>query len=1412
MRKVNTRLLVVLTLSTLLLGGAVHWLHGFQVKRNAHMFLREAARAKEAQKLGEAARNYQWYVELVPNDGEVLADFGILLADLEAYEPAYATLEKALRLEPNRTEVRRRLVGVAIELGRYRDAREHLVRHLLKASPEDGELLEQLGRCQEAASQYAEAAASYRSAIENTPDLLKAYFRLAEVLRRRLNSSEEADQRMATMVAANPKSVEARVMYGRYLRVSGKTDQAMEQARKALDLASDNADALHLAVQCAADQRQADEARQYGKRAIELYPHFIPLYTALADVESLSNHRTEAIHWLRQGLERNPGQIDLLWNLARLRIEDGQLDEARKTIEQLVVAKCPQPLVNFLETRIELAQGHWLAASHRFEAIRAELTPWPDLVKQTDFWLGHCYQQLGNADQQLSSYRRALAVDPFWIPARTGVAGALLSMGRVDEALDELLQVMKMDQAPAAGWIQLAQVAILKNLRLDKATRNWTQAEQYLNLADRVSPGAASVLVLRAEVLVAQERLQDAEKLLSEAQAKKPDNVELRLALVALANRQRDWERTVKLLDASQRDLGDRVPLRLARAHYLVLRFGKEAASQIGPLAEKTEALPKDDISQLWAGLAAVSLQIGDFPQARQLCRRLADAEPNNLRAWLLLFDLALRADDAADMGRVLKELERIEGRGPLWQYGRAVHLVLQAKAGGDAQLTEALELLTKAALARPAWSRIPLLAAEIEDRRGNEELAIRHYSRAFELGERSPRALRRAVHLLSLRQRFLDADRLIRRLEEQQNPFSTDLGRLASEISLRLDEFDRALEMARQAARDSKQYGDHVWLGQVLAILGQRARSEQRATEATQMLGEAEREFRRAIDLTVEATDAWVALIRFYGRTGQTEKAEQAIAEAQKRIPAGLAPLASAQCYEVLGQLDRAEEAYQKALTAAPGDAAIARQVAEFYLRTGKSQPAETQLRRIAEGQIRAKQEDVVWSRRGLALILAGRGGFENLEQGLHLIDENLATTDPAPQDRRAKAVLLASHPKRKEREKAIEVLENLLRAQQLPDPADRFVLARLYLAKGDWVNGSRHMRTLLASHGGEPQYVAAYAEFLLARNEIQEAELWLPQLEKIAPDRYSTIVLRAQAMIARRRPEEAIAHLKGFLKGTETDPEKRLTRMAVVATTLNDFSFRAKKVGDDEAAAKLASEAEALYREYVAKRPKEQLVLAAFLGRQGRVEEALDIIEQAWGDASPTMVSTTLLIVLQETYHRPEPRKRAETVLLAAVEKHQRAVGMLMVLADLRAIQGQSTEAQTIYREVLKRSPDNIEAMNNLALLLALDRVDVKDAQRLIEEAVDRTGPSANLLDSRAMVYIALGKPQQALADLEEAIADGLSPSLLFHQALALRQLGQNGAARKALAEAQKLGLEGERLHPLERPAYDKLVESLK
>ena len=121
------------------------------------------------------------------------------------------------------------------------------------------------------------------------------------------------------------------------------------------------------------------------------------------------------------------------------------------------------------------------------------------------------------------------------------------------------------------------------------------------------------------------------------------------------------------------------------------------------------------------------------------------------------------------------------------------------------------------------------------------------------------------------------------------------------------------------------------------------------------------------------------------------------------------------------------------------------------------------------------------------------------------------------------------------------------------------------------------------------------------------------------------------------------------------------------------------------------------------------------------------------------------------------------------------------------------------------------NVPALNNLAVLLALRETKIDESLGLIQKAIEVAGPDSVLLDSRATVFLAQRQPQQALADLERAIAEVPRPTRYFHRAQAYDQLGQKKLAAESFAEARRRGLKPEHLHGLERAAYGKLRDKL-
>lgn len=1407
MRKLNIRRLIVAVALLAAIGVGTYLLHNYQVRRNAQMFLREASRAREAGHAVDAMHNLQWYVRLVPGDIDSMAELGLLQVELEQWLPAFRTLENVLRKEPARADIRRRVVPVAMQLQRYSDAREHLEEYLLHKFPNDVDLLSLLAVCQVESGDFQLAVTTWNEVIQHDPERVEAYDRVADVARRHLDRPEMGDRVIEQMVEANPASYKAYLFRAQYRRRYGEPSEALADAVHAAELAPDQPDALLLAAQCSAEADRLEDAQRYALRGIEVEPRTPELYKTLAIVEQKNGDSDESIRWLNRGLSQCANEPGLLWALANLQIDLRDYNELESTLRRLRQIEYPEPFIEYLKARVDLAESRWQKAVRRLERCRAELTALPDLVKQADFWLGRCYAALGNPDMQLAAFRRAVDADPFWTPARLGLAEAQAAVGHIDEALAEQLQILKLGNAPPETWLQLARLMIVQNLRRDRQQRRWQEIEEVLKRAEAELPNSPEVVIVRAEMLLGRNLLQEAGQLLAAAVSENAECLSLRLALARFYQRQQNWDLAEETLERAQRELGDSIERRLAVAQVILARNDDDAGKRLQALSEPAKNFSTHEMVMLWRELAVLAFESQRYELCEALCRRVINADENNLQARLLQFDLACHGGDAQRTHRILEQIRQIDGTGAVWNYGKAAELWSVGDDRSEQDSKRALEYLAEAKNLRPGWYRAPLLAGEIQDQLGQPEAAVENYLLAIEQGARNPRAFRRAVRILYDNKRFLEADRLIRRAEQHENLFGLGFGRLAAELSVRLADLGRALELA-QRAESSEDFEDHIWRGQLLGILAQYEASRRNPTQEQKMLEAAEDAFRRAIDLQPTAPGAWVALIQFYARTEGTQKAQAAIADARARLPEDDAPLAMAQCYEAIGNLEKAEVEYQAALKRSPDEAGPIRLIAEFYLRQNQPRRARPYLERLIDLPGHEDAETAAWARRQLASTMASGGDYQQIQDALALIEQNLREGGKTSlKDRRAKALVLASHPSGASRRQAIREFEALHANGAALEPADKFLLARLYLAENDWAKGAQQMRTLLADHGNHPPFVIEYVNALLEHNELHEAELWLKRLEKIAPESIETAVLRAKMLVFKHRYDEATRHLLNYVDRHEQDGEASRPLTVAVARRLQKLAETIDAPQDASAQQRMQSEAEKLVRSLAATDHRARLALVDLLTRQGRTRDALAQLETVRRECSPSELADALLAITVRSQREPTGLDKLESTILDALKQHERTVTLLYPLAELRIAQQRYADAEDIYREIIQQNDREVAALNNLALLLAFQREHADEALPLINRAIAAGGPRSMLLDSRACVYLALGQPDRALDDLNEALADRRTPARYFHLAQAYRELGRNEEADEALDEAQKLGLDDKKLHPLERAAYHQM-----
>lgn len=1392
MSRFNGKLFVILVLSAVLLGGGVYFFHEYQSERSAAKLLEQARRFEKQGKVDRSLAYMDRYLTFKPNDNAALIEFGSLIQKSNDSQPgrlaALDAFEKVLRngrlTEDVENDVHRHMAHICFDLDRFVDARMH-ARTVLTYHPSESDMERVLGRCDQAEGLFKEAATWYEHAISHDPKTKETYLHLAFLLRRKLDKPKQADEVVERLIAANSQSFEAYLERSIYRKLFGLPG-AEEDSALAVKLAPKNPATLFLAANFAREKRDWEHARGYLIEGIKQSPYDRRFYQSLADVERQQNRLKDAEKYLAQGVAELPNDDQLKWEAAALQVQRGDFAKARTALSNLRNRGYRPELLDYLESHMLVAEKQWLKAAKNLERIRPLLSSDTEttFIKSVDTMLVQCYEKLGQTDQLYAAYRRMVADNPSADTASLGFAESLESMGNFDRALAQYQQLAP--KRPEAK-IEIARLLILKNLGLPTAQRRWNEVAQALDAASQAVPDSPRVPILRAEALVAQDRFDAAQALLERARDARPDQITIWLALVSILERRGTLDAIPPILDAAVQKLGDSIELRLAQARYLSIRGESKASAQLAKLAERIDKFSADDQGRLFRGLAQAYYRVGDNPGALKLWNQWAKQAPDDLNNRSVTFELALKANDDAAMVAAMEAIQRIEQREEIYstlgRHCQATYLIWKAGRGDKSGLTEARNLLREVAARRPEWSRVPLAEAKINELNGDQDGTVREYVRAIDLGERDPEVIRRTLELLFKRNRYADANRIMAKLQDQTVVFS-QLQRYAAEMSLQNRDFDHAVELAQKAvSSNSTDYHDYIWLGQILGVVGRRA--------------EAETSLRRAVELAANEPEPRVALVQFLTATDQKDKAATETREAESRLDRKKHSLALALCHELVGQHDQARELYLAAATSKPNDSLTLRDVASYLVRRGQIREAQPFLQRIIDLPEKSN-DDLNWANQTLAVLLAAEGDPQKRAKALEMIGAvskdsagaKADVTGDASDRLRTRAQVLAGQKDPALQREAISILEGLVTRDQMPN--DRFLLAQLYEAEGQWPKAEESMLASLRTNK-RPVYVAEYIRALIRHNQADKAAPWIAELEKQEPNTQRTVKLKALVLKALGKANDAIALLKEV---ADRDP----VQTQPVAALLDE-------IGEDKAA-------EDLLRKYasLSKGPEAALALAEFLGRHGRVAEGLDICEKLWkANPSPNVAMASINIVATGEPDAAQI-KRVENWIEAARTRDPNNKIFALSLAKIRYLEKRYRDSETIYRSVLQQDKNDLTALNNIAWMLAHEPGHEKEGLELINRAIDYSGPNPSLLDTRAVIYLAMNQGDQAIADLEASIVtDTNDPSKFFHLAQGHWMVKNRDAAIEAIRKGQAQGLKLTVIDPLERAIYEQVMADL-
>ena len=124
------------------------------------------------------------------------------------------------------------------------------------------------------------------------------------------------------------------------------------------------------------------------------------------------------------------------------------------------------------------------------------------------------------------------------------------------------------------------------------------------------------------------------------------------------------------------------------------------------------------------------------------------------------------------------------------------------------------------------------------------------------------------------------------------------------------------------------------------------------------------------------------------------------------------------------------------------------------------------------------------------------------------------------------------------------------------------------------------------------------------------------------------------------------------------------------------------------------------------------------------------------------------------------------------------------ILDLANVRVVQGNLPEATRLLRKALEFDPQNVGALNNLAMILSEQPGNVDEALQCIDRAIDNIGPRPDLYDTKACILIYGDRPAEAIELLTFVLrADTSDPRFKFHLAAAPNMKEMlDGSARSA------------------------------
>ncbi|MCA9260036.1 MAG: tetratricopeptide repeat protein, partial [Planctomycetales bacterium] len=907
---------------------------------------------------------------------------------------------------------------------------------------------------------------------------------------------------------------------------------------------------------------------------------------------------------------------------------------------------------------------------------------------------------------------------------------------------------------------------IAEELDKPEARQNWPRVYEEIDkmVREQNQPETRSLLY-RAQVAVQRALQSDSEKrkaeLFKEArsnitrayQIDSNDTVTIMAAIRLLALEPGAGPaNALKLYERSVEKIGDTPAMRTLLADLLVANRSDRLGDELAAVTAGIEGWDKAQQAVVWSTVASKYYQSGMIDEAVNALRRSLELSESSLPTAMFLFDIGVQNHDESIMEEAQQHVLRIVGGKKsdtnyvLTEVKRRI-IGLSVGAVSREEAMEGRAMLDAAIDARPTWSELYVLRGQFAALLDNDrETALANFRAARERGRANLNALVTEVKLLAEMGLYEEALETLEMIPSTQ--YASVVGRTAALVLLRNGRHEEGIKVAQDVVDLEKpSYVAQSWLGEMYRL----ADDSEGAAAA----------FRRAVQMNPTEPAIWNELVGLYMRLNDGENVASTMREAHLALDEDYLPPLTAKYYELFGRWDSAEDIYLAFYRGREAEPTVARQLAQFYLAWGRTNEAQGKqafkyinfiLRAADEGDLSPSSPNAVWARRIASSMFEEMGGYQNVVKAVKLLEVEAGGPQVVQENQQRIAAVLSKRPDPASQQRAVRIYEDLRKSRGQLTEAQGIELGKLLFTVGDWKECRTQIEYAIAQHPDNVALRVTYITMLIEKREYADAERWIARLQEMGPetaDRASQFRVR----LAARKGDMTAA--RRFLKSLM--PEKVRAGSEQDLRRIEGVAGLAEAVEDYETAVAIMRQFAKLTQDV----PTSAARVIALYGPEG---EGLDMLKQAMRSDMDNALRAAVEVYRRRRHESPQTYDPVlEEMITAGLRDDPEAARRLQMRGEIYEIQESFDKAIDAYDRLLARDdvPTSIraEVLNNLAYVLGMagrsERMN--DALEAANRAIEILGPISEILDTRAVVHMAMGAYDKAVEDMQMAVLVG-------------------------------------------------------